>query len=240
MHPGGTTIFEYHEAIIDRYPTVIGGVVIVQDMVLREPAEPFQQAYRSEQASIRARFSEQPLSQIEALAAWRKVFRDFGVKPTQYRSAAEALLRRLVKQGEIPSIHLLVDICNLVSIRSALPVAAFDLAQVSTPITVQFAEGGEPFWSLGEQQASSPSPGEVIFLERTGRVAARRWCWRQSRESATQAGTRAALVTVEGHHESARSEVAQAIQDLVELLEQYTRGATRPGLLDRDHRQMTA
>ena len=39
------------------------------------------------------------------------------------RSAAEALLRRLTKQGSIPSINTLVDIGNLVSIRYALPVA---------------------------------------------------------------------------------------------------------------------
>jgi hypothetical protein len=54
------------------------------------------------------------------------VFRGFGVDPTQYRSAAEALLRRLIKQGELPSIGTLVDLANLVSIRYALPVAVFD------------------------------------------------------------------------------------------------------------------
>ena len=76
---------------------------------------------------MRNRIGETPLSQIPSLAAWRSVFRGFGLDPTQYRGAAEALLRRLTKKGEIPSVNTLVDIGNLVSIRYALPVALFDL-----------------------------------------------------------------------------------------------------------------
>ena len=49
---------------------------------------------------------------------------------------ALALLRRLTKKGDIPSINAVVDICNLVSIRYALPVAAFDLAAITGGVTV--------------------------------------------------------------------------------------------------------
>ena len=73
-----------------------------------------------------ARIGETPLSELPTLAAWRRAFRAFGVDPTAYRSAAEALLRRLTKQGSIPSINALVDIGNLVAIRYGLPVAMFD------------------------------------------------------------------------------------------------------------------
>ena len=54
-----------------------------------------------------------------ASASKHEAIRGFGVDPTQYRSAAEALLRRLSKSGEIPSINALVDLGNLVSIRYA-------------------------------------------------------------------------------------------------------------------------
>ena len=35
--------------------------------------------------------------------------RGFGVDPTQHRTAAEALLRRLTKKGDIPSINMIKD-----------------------------------------------------------------------------------------------------------------------------------
>ena len=83
-------------------------------------------AFEAEQAAALARLGDTPLSEVPSLAAWRRAFRAFGTDPTGYRSAAEALLRRLTKQGSIPSINTLVDIGNLVSIRYALPVAMFD------------------------------------------------------------------------------------------------------------------
>ena len=145
----------------------------------------------------------------------------FGVKPTQYRSAAEALLRRLSKHGDVPSIGSAVDIANLVSIRWRLPVAAMDQAAVDGSTVVRFAEGGEQFTGLGARRAAPPPPGEVIFADRAGVVSARRWCWRQSVQSAAGPDTAAALYTVEGHHPDAETETAAALDDLIRLLEEY-------------------
>ena len=69
--------------------------------------------YQSEQKKVLAEIGDTPLSELKSLAAWRSAFRGFGVNPTKYRSAAEALLRRLTKKGDIPSINTLVDICNM-------------------------------------------------------------------------------------------------------------------------------
>ena len=112
--------------------------------------------YAAEQEAVRNRIGETPLSQIPSLAAWRSVFRGFGLDPTQYRGAAEALLRRLTKKGEIPSVNTLVDIGNLVSIRYALPVALFDLRATSGTITVRFASGDERYTTLNEAGEAQP------------------------------------------------------------------------------------
>jgi DNA/RNA-binding domain of Phe-tRNA-synthetase-like protein len=54
-------------------------------------------------------------------------------------------------------------------------------------------------------------------------VCARRWCWRQSAESASGPGTTEILVTVEGQHEFAAVDVASARRDLGELIAEYAR-----------------
>ena len=160
---------------------------------------------------------------MPSIAAWRRAFRAFRVDPTGYRSAAEALLRRLTKQGSIPSINTLVDIGNLVSIRYALPVAVFDQGAMTGGTTVRFATGGESFTDLGSGERESPEPGEVIFVDEAGLVSARRWCWRQSSESASGPKTTEILVTVEGHHDGAAEDVASAVTDLEALLRTYAR-----------------
>ena len=186
--------------------------------------EALRQAYLDEQRQTLERIGNTPLSEIEALAGWRAAFRLFGVDPTQYRSAAEALLRRLTKKGDIPSINAVVDSCNLVSIRYALPVAGFDRRSLRGPVTVRFAMGDEFFTPLRQASAERPEPGEVIFTDEAGLVVARRWCWRQSEESAAGEHTREALFTIEAQHAGGNVAVERALNDLCELLAKYVSG----------------
>ena len=234
------TRFEYAPGIVDRFPSVVGGVIHATGLANGASPAELVQAFDAEQAAVLARIGATPLSELPSIAAWRRVFRAFGVDPTGYRSAAEALLRRLTKQGSIPSINTLVDLGNLVSIRYGLPVAVFDLGALTGGITVRFATGDERFTDLGSGDAEAPEPGEVIFVDDAGLVCARRWCWRQSAESASRADTTEILVTVEGHHDGAADEVARATEDLETLLRAHTMpDAMRSGMVDAGGRVFT-
>ena len=97
------TAFLYDTEILTRYPTVVGGVILAQRMTNGPSPKDLQAAYLDEQQVTLQRIGATPLSQIPSLVAWRAVFRSFGVDPTQYRSAAEALLRRLTKKETYPA-----------------------------------------------------------------------------------------------------------------------------------------
>jgi DNA/RNA-binding domain of Phe-tRNA-synthetase-like protein len=238
------TTFRYAPELVAQYPAVVGGVVVASGVTNGPTPDGLQEAFAAEQRAALARIGDTPLSQVPALAAWRGAFRGFGVDPTQYRSAAEALLRRLTKKGEIPSVNTLVDIGNLVSIRYALPIALFDTRAIAGSNTVRFADGTERYITLGEGEIEHPEPGEVIFVDDAGQVHARRWCFRQSEESAVRPDTTEALITVEAHHAQARADVEAAMADLLELLQSYA-GAGRDGaslnrrILDAKHPELT-
>lgn len=225
-------MFRYHPAIVERFPGVVGGIILARGMHNAPTPGDLQEKYAAEQQAVLRRLGDTPLSQIESLAAWRAAFRGFNVDPTQYRSAAEALLRRLTKKGDIPSIHMLVDIGNLVSIRYALPVAVVDMRRLSGGITVHFAQGDEPFIPLGETTPEYPEPGEVIFTDEARAVHARRWCWRQSDPSAARLETTDAIITVETHHPGGRVDIDAAVKDLLALLAQYAGGQYEQAILD--------
>ncbi len=231
-------VFQYHPDILARYPAVVGGVILAQGMTNGPTPTSLQAMYQAEQQATLQRIGNTPLSQITSLAAWRNAMRGFGVDPTQYRSAAEALLRRLTKKGDIPSINLLVDLGNLVSIRYALPVAVFDTRALQGTITVHFADGSERYTTLGENEVEHPEPGEVVFSDETKLVIARRWCWRQSEDSAANAETRNAIITVEAHHAEGHQDVEAALNDLLEFLRKYAGGNYIPGILDAQHRAL--
>ncbi len=210
--------FAYDDAVADRYPTIRAGVVHATGLANGPSPPGLLDRYRDEQTSASERLRETTLADLPQIAAWRRAFTRFGAKPTQHRNAAEALLRRLAKRGDIPTINALVDVGNLVSVRHAMPVAVFDQANVTGSMTVRFASGDERFMDLGSSEGVHPDPGEVVFVDDDDVVHARRWCWRQG---ATGPSTVEALIVVEGHHDTTGRDAGLALSDLTSLLDAY-------------------
>jgi DNA/RNA-binding domain of Phe-tRNA-synthetase-like protein len=95
------------------------------------------------------------------IAAWRRVFSEFGSKPSRYPSSAESLLARVLKGGELPRINALVDTYNAVSLTHAIPVGGEDLDQLR-----------------GDLRLVREPDGEVVWRDDEG-ITCRRWNWRQ-------------------------------------------------------------
>jgi DNA/RNA-binding domain of Phe-tRNA-synthetase-like protein len=156
----------------------------------------------------KTRLADGPEGERPEIQAWRRAFTQMGLKPTQYRCASESLLRRFRKEGSLPRLHPLVDLCNAVSLAFAIPVAAFDAAAVAWPLEVRYAAGDEDYLTFGGD-TEHPAPGEVIFADRAGRAHARRWTNRQSGLSAVRESTAAVLIVAEALHQEAASDVRE-------------------------------
>lgn len=229
------TSFQYDPQIIENYPNIVGGVIVAQDMSNPDTPDVLRDLYFAEQETVKSKIGDTLLSEIESLSAWRRAISAFGVSPTKYRSAAEALLRRLTKKGDIPSINTLVDIGNLVSIRYGMPVAIFDTQQIDGAITIHYSDGTEKYIELGNDEVLHPEVGEVIFSDDKQMVIARRWCWRQSSTSAANPHTTNAVITVEAHHDNAREDIQNAVSDLLDLLNTYAGGTFESAILTADN-----
>lgn len=216
--------FQYHPDILAQFPNICGGVIIVRGLQNGSTPPALLESFAAEQQAVLTKIGDTPLREIASIAAWRSAFRRFGVNPTKYRSAIEALLRRLTKKGDIPSINTLVDIGNLVSIRHRLPAAIFDVRAVQGVLTVRFSKGDERFTPLFANQVENPEENEVIFVDETGLVVARRWCWRQSDESAARPDTTNVIITIESQHEGGKQDVIQAQENVLHLLTEFAGG----------------
>src|SRR5262245_63684990 len=96
-------------------------------------------------AAAASRLAAVPESELPEIQAWRRAFSRMGLKPTQYRCAAEALLRRFRKEKSLPQVHPLIDLCNAVSLAYAIPVAVFDISRIVDYLEVRRAAGSEQY-----------------------------------------------------------------------------------------------
>ncbi|SFM98139.1 B3/4 domain-containing protein [Variovorax sp. OV329] len=166
----------------------------------------------------RVRLAAGPEGEFPEIQAWRRAFSRMGLKPTQYRCAAESLLRRFRKDDALPALHPLVDACNAASLAHAIPIAVFDLAQVDGSLQVRPATGEERHLAFGGE-AEQPEPGEVVFADEQGHAHARRWCHRQSVLSTVRPATTEVLIVAEAMHDGASQDLDRLQQVLAALLD---------------------
>lgn len=211
QHTAGSIMHFRHSAEIwRRFPSLVPGVLLARgitpDSATRTRAAAFT-------AVASARLAAVAESELPEIRAWRRAFATMGLKPTQYRCAAESLLRRYRKEGALPRLHPLVDLCNAVSLAFAIPVAVFDVAQIRGNLEVRHADGDEAYLTFSGQ-SEHPAPGEVIFADDSRQAHARRWTNRQSALSAVRSTTTAALIVAEALHDSAPKDVPDLLSAL--------------------------
>lgn len=204
--------FQHHPQIWQNFPALVCGVLVVDGMHQDVDAGPVMERWLKQ---ARRQLEKGPESQIPAVTAWRRAYTQMGLKPTKYRSAAEALLRRFRKEDDIPRLHPLVDLCNAVSLAFALPVAVFDLDQVDSFLEVRYARGDENYLAFNGE-VEHPARGEIVFSDKAEQIHARRWTFRQSRLSTVGAATKRVLIISEGLHEYADKDIPELFDVLAD------------------------
>jgi DNA/RNA-binding domain of Phe-tRNA-synthetase-like protein len=114
------------------------------------------------------------------LEAWREAYRGFGAKPQRTPSSAEALVKRMRGEGQMPAINAVVDLYNALSVRFAVPIGGENIDAYLGHPTLKRATGHETFDTVKDgSSVQEPVPaGEVVWADERG-VTCRRWNWRQ-------------------------------------------------------------
>jgi DNA/RNA-binding domain of Phe-tRNA-synthetase-like protein len=75
----------------------------------------------------------------------RQLLRHDGFKPTGRSKPASEYLIRAVGEGKLSSINVAVDVCNVVSLHSGLPISVVDLDRAPEPFRVGVAPAGASY-----------------------------------------------------------------------------------------------
>jgi DNA/RNA-binding domain of Phe-tRNA-synthetase-like protein len=84
------------------------------------------------------------------ILATRAGYKALGKDPARYRGSAEALLRRILNGKGFPQINSVVDIINLISVESRLPIGLYDLTHVKGDIVFRPGRAGETYKGIGK------------------------------------------------------------------------------------------
>src|SRR5437660_4243543 len=90
--------------------------------------------------------AEAPLTSDDAVReSVRALLRYGGFKPTGRSKPASEYLLKAVREGGLASINVAVDVCNVVSLHSGLPISVVDLDRARAPFRAGIAPPGSSY-----------------------------------------------------------------------------------------------
>lgn len=104
-----------------------------------------------------------------AIAATRQAYKRCGKDPGRYRPSAEALRRRLMRGIPLYQIDTLVDLINLVSLRTGYSIGGFDADKINgSRLELGIGKADEPFEAIGRGLLNIE--GLPVYRDRTGGI----------------------------------------------------------------------
>jgi len=98
---------------------------------------------------FRAKYKMEDIAKRKTILATRQAYKKLGKDPSRYRPSAEALCRRIIKNANLYQIDTLVDLINLVSLKTGYSIGGFDADNIQGNLTLGVGKSGEPFEAIG-------------------------------------------------------------------------------------------
>ncbi len=151
--------------LLAKFPGLFARIIHIQGVFIA-PRDPQLEEFKAkifEDAT--KRLDVESLKDNPVFRAYRDFFWKVKVDPTKTRPAAEAILRRILRGNQLPTINTLVDAYNLASVSTSIPFGAFDLDKMRGEPLMREAVKGEEFFGIGMDKPIQLSGGEAIIQD---------------------------------------------------------------------------
>ena len=221
------------EDIIEKYPDINIGVLVGRSLKVTKRHQELETLKNEVLKTAAEKIGSIPITKHDFIASWRNLYRSFGTKPGDYRPSAEALVRRSLKNGYLPSINTAVDSYNCISVKHLIPMGGFDTDNVCGDIFLRFSSGEERFLPLGTIKHEITYDGEVVYADNI-RILTRRWNYRDCDETKITEKTKNVAMFIDGSPNIPLTSINQALNDLAESMKKYCGGEYFMNILNID------
>ena len=128
------------------------------------------QEIEREAKAIERQYELLEVNKRPAIAATRKLYKAMGKDPGRYRVASEALCRRIIRGLGLYRLTTLIDVVNLVSVKSGYAISGMDADKlVGDTLTMGIGEKDETYCGIGRGPLNIE--GLPVYRDAMGGVA---------------------------------------------------------------------
>lgn len=145
------------------------------------------------------------------------------VKRRKNPPASENLVKLLLKHGDLPSVNKIVDIYNILSVKTKLSLGAHDIDHVTGNIHLRFTHGDELFIPLGQSEPLPVQANEYSYIDDDNEVICRLEI-RQVNKTKVTEETKNIFFIVQGNEKTSNDYVLEVAEELIALVSKYASG----------------
>jgi DNA/RNA-binding domain of Phe-tRNA-synthetase-like protein len=163
---------------------------------------------------FRETYALEDINKRPTIAATRSISKSLGKDPNRYRPSAEALCRRIIRDIPIYKVSTLVDVINLVSIRSGFSIGGFDADLIQGDVKLDAGTVSDDFEAIGRGKLNVE--GLPLYKDQVGGIGTPT---SDNERTKLSPDTTQLLVVINGY--SGEDGLLEAANHCIQLLKKY-------------------
>lgn len=213
-------LFKVSKDLFQKFPNFCVAVVVAEGIDNRGSNEQIEKTLSSSVQEVHNILKNSNLKERKEIAVWREAFERLGINPNKFPSSIEALLKRIAKKPEFPSINNVVNLVNAIGIKNMVPMGAHDLDKLKGDIQIRFSREGDCFTPFGSSEQEMVPPGEPVYADDL-EVRTRMWVWRQGEKAKITPESSRIFFPIDGFKDVTEENILSARDGLVKCLFEF-------------------
>lgn len=117
---------------------------------VEESSEELIEVFENKLLSLSKEYTFETIVKNPHIMTTRQAYKALGKSPHEYRNAAEAMLRRIVKNTGLYHINNVIEINNYISVSSGYSIGSYDLNELHGSVQLQRAKKDAHYYGIGK------------------------------------------------------------------------------------------
>ena len=175
-------------------------------------------------------FEGKNLKSYDGLNDYREALKTFNINPAKYPCSIEAILERIIKKHDFPSISPVVDLGNYISIKYGVPVGVHDIDSFNNEdLCIRLTTKEDLQNEENKTENDTLYENEPVYAV-SNSIRTRRWIWRQMKSGKVSEKSKNFIFPIDGFI-SNKEVIDAACNELVSLLDKIFNVKAESGII---------
>ena len=228
--------FRVDSSFFEKVDNACFGVLVVKNIDNSQEYPFIKDLLKESCHNVATEFENIKVKEDERIVCYREAFRQVNINPNKFMCSIEALVSRIAKSKEIPSINPVVDLTNAYSLKYLIPLGAHNIDEFDGDIEFRLGNETDIFVPIGQDISAREEIGldEYVYVSGAD-VKTRRWAWRQGDRGKIVKETRNVFIPIDGFTNINKESVLKVRDELANVFQEKLNADVCLGFVDKDN-----